>query len=172
MPRRSKTVLFLVALTGVLLYALWHAISNRLNSSNFGKKEITLPNGSKVYVIHEQWGMHSLGNQISVTRNPDGCLPPNPATDYIDTYGDGQSIVYSVTPRGLILYDEFDPAASMHEPTNRWSDIDVSVQKTRDLGDLVRNPTAHGVNVVKVPLNEMCWKNFFRKAGTSLRNGR
>jgi hypothetical protein len=169
---KSKVILLLVVGTCVLLWALWRGLSNRLDSSNFGKAEITLANGAKVYVIHEQWGWHSSGNEISVTRNPDGCVPPNPATDYIDTYGDGKTLVYSVTPGGLILYDDFDPAASMHEPITRWSDINVSVQKTRNLESMVRNPKAYGVTVAEVPLNETCWKNFFRKAGTSLRNGR
>lgn len=169
--RRSRVILFLVALTCVLLWALWRGLSNRLDSSNFGKAEITLANGVRVYVIHEQWGRHSSGDEISVTRNPDGCVPPNPATDYIDTYGDGHSIAYSVTPRGLILYDAFNPVVSMQEPTIRWSDISVSVQKTRYLEDMLRDPNS-GVKVLSVPLNELCWKNFFRKAGTSLRNGR
>jgi hypothetical protein len=169
--RRSKVILLFVALTCVLLWTLWCALSNRLDSSNFGRAEIALANGVRVYVIHEHWGWHSSGDEISVTRNPDGCVPPNPATDYIDTYGDGHSIAYSVTPQGLILYDESGPVASMHEPSIRWPDISVSVQKTRYLEDMLRDPKS-GVRVLTVPLNELCWKNFFRKAGTSLRNGR
>ncbi len=169
--RRSKVVLLFVALSCVLMWASWRGLSNRLDSSNFGKAEITLANGVKVYVIHEQWGWHSSGDEISLTRNPDGCVPPNPATDYIDTYGDGHSITYSVTQRGLILYDDFNPAVSMHEPTIPWSDNSVSIQKTRYLEDMLRDPNS-GVKVLSVPLDELCWKNFFRKAGTSLRNGR
>jgi hypothetical protein len=170
MPSKNGKIILAAAAVGcALLYALWCGFSNWSESSNFGKEEITLANGSKVYVIHEQWGLHS--DEISVTRNPDGCTPPNPATDYIDTYGDGETIAYSVTPRGLILYDDFDPTVSMHEPSPPWSDISVSVKKERYLDDMLRDPNS-GVKVLKVPLNQVCWKNFFRKAGTSLRNGR
>jgi hypothetical protein len=169
--RGSKAILLFVALTCMLLSALWWGLSNRSASSNFGKAEILLPNGVKVYVIHEQWGWHSSGDEISITRNPDGCVPPNPATDYIDTYGDGHSIAYSVTPQGLVLYDAFDPAVSMHEPTIHWSDVTVSVKQARNLEDMLRDPHS-GVRVLNVPLNELCLKNFFRKAGTSLQNGR
>ncbi|HWW15085.1 MAG TPA: hypothetical protein VN310_10530 [Candidatus Dormibacteraeota bacterium] len=168
---KSKIVLIAATVACALLYVLWSGFSNWSESSNFGKEQITLPNGSKVYFVHEQWGLHSSGNEISVTLNPDGCMPPNPATDYIDTYGDGETIAYSVTPHGLILYEQFDPAVSMHEPSTPWPDINVSVQKRRDLDDLLRDPNS-GVKILRVPLNEVCWKNFFRKAGTSLRNGR
>jgi len=168
LARTSRIVVPLAVLVCALLYAL----SNWLGSSNFGRIEIMMNNGLKVYVVREQWGLHSSGNEISVTRNPDGCIPPNPATDYIDTYGDGQSILYSVIPQGLILYDEFNSSVSMHEPTVHWADIQVSVQKRRDLAAMRSDPKAYGVKVANVPLNEVCWKNFLRKAGTSLRNGR
>jgi hypothetical protein len=168
---KRKAILIAATVICTFSYALWSGFSNRSQSSNFGKEEITVANGSKVYVVHEQWGWHNSGNEISVTRNPDGCTPPNPATDYIDTYGDGETITYSVTSRGLILYDDLNPATSMHEPSTPWSDINVSVRKERYLHDLLRDPYS-GVKILRVPLNEVCWKNFFRKAGTSLRTGR
>jgi hypothetical protein len=170
MPSKKNRVILATAAVGcALLYALWCGFSNWSESSNFGKREITLANGSKVYVIHEQWGLHE--NEISVTRNPDGCMPPNPATDYIDTYGDGETIAYSVTARGLILYGDFNPAVSMHEPSTPWSETNVSVRKERYLSDLLRDPDS-GVKLLRVPLNEPCWRNLFRKVGTSLRDGR
>jgi hypothetical protein len=168
---KRKAILIAATVICTFSYALWSGFSNRSQSSNFGKEEITVANGSKVYVVHEQWGWHNSGNEISVTRNPGGCTPPNPATDYIDTYGDGETITYSVTSRGLILYDDLNPATSMHEPSTPWSDINVSVRKERYLHDLLRDPYS-GVKILRVPLNEVCWKNFFRKAGTSLRTGR
>jgi hypothetical protein len=167
--RRTRVILLVVILTCTLLVTAWYALSNWLDSSNFGKVAINLNNGTRAYVIHESWGLQS--NELSITLNSDGCLPPNPATDYIDTYGDGESLIYSVSGDQLILYDDEGPV-SMHEPTTPWSGVKVSVQKTRAWSDMFRNPQEFGVFIVKVPLNEFCWKNFFRKAGTSLRNGR
>lgn len=119
-------------------------------------------------MIHESWGLHS--DELSVTQNPDGCVPPDPSTDYIDTYGDGTNLVYSAAEDGLVVYDPGD-VVGMHEPTKRWSGIRISVKKTLAWSQMLRNPHEYGVTVLRVPLNEICWKNFFRKAGTSLRNG-
>jgi hypothetical protein len=148
-----------------------YAMRNWLESSNFGKAVISLENGSKVYVIRESWGLHS--DEISVTQNPDGCLPPNPARDYIDTYGDGHSLIYSVSGNELTIYDEAGPTR-IHEPDSPWTGVQVTVKALRDPSWTMmhQNPQQFGVIVVDVPLNEVCWKNFLRTAGTSLRMGR
>lgn len=172
MPANNRTLALavLIAICAGLFFAA-RGLANWLHSSRFGKREITLATGSKLFVIREEWGWHSSGSEISLTRNPDGCIPPNPDTDYIDTYGDGQSLVYSSTADGLILFEDLGQV-SMHEPRYGWAGPKVSVQKTSALGNMLRDPKAYGVTVVKVPLNEVCWKHFFRNAGTSLRNGR
>lgn len=152
----------------LLLTAAAFALSNWFGSSNFGKAVISMKDGSKVYVIHEQWGLHE--DEISITQNTDGCKPPDPNTDYIDTQGDGESLVYSLTNNELVIYEEPNGDAAhtlpWHQPSKPWLGVNVAVKQTR------RNPREYGVTVLKVPLNETCWKNFFRKVGTSLRNGR
>src|SRR5215470_10206750 len=93
MPAKIIKVMTTALAAFVLLAIVAWAVSNKLDSSNFGKFVITLPDGARVYVIHEQWGLHE--EEISVTLNPDGCLPPNPVTDFIDTFGSENSLVYS-----------------------------------------------------------------------------
>jgi hypothetical protein len=129
---RSKVFLLAAALICVLLVAIWYGLNNWLGSSNFGKLAISAGGGSTVYVVRESWGLHS--DEISLTRNPDGCVPPNPATDYIDTYGDGQSLVYSSAGDGLILYADSGPV-SIHEPTRGWAGVKVSVQNAKSEGN-------------------------------------
>jgi hypothetical protein len=116
---KRKHVLLATGLV-VLALAVGYAISNWLGSSRFGKVAIPIGNGATVYVVHESWGLHS--DEISVTLNPDGCVPPNPATDYIDTYGDGHSLVYSPAPNGLVLYTE-SGSLTIQEPAVPWSGV-------------------------------------------------
>lgn len=166
--KSSKIITLVTAVCALLATGAW-AISNKLGASDFGEETIMLPNGVKVYVVRESWGLHA--DEISLTMNPDGCLPPKPATDYIDTYGDGQSLVYSVDEDGLVLYDDEGPG-SIHEPSQPWADVKVTIKKTLAWSDMRRRPQQFGVTVVSVPLNEACWKNFVRRAGTNLRQGR
>lgn len=166
LARRNKKLLFL-AIAGVIVVALFVGISNWLDSSRFGKVKVTAGNGTPIYLIHESWGLHS--DQISITRNPDGCVPPDPVNDYIDTYGDGHTVIYSATADGIVLYTDSGPT-ELHQPKVPWEGVKVTVKRSSAWGEMLRNPSAHGVMVVKVPLNEVCWKNFFRRVGTSLRN--
>lgn len=151
----------------LVIFIALKGFSNYLGASNFGKATVTLSDGSKVYVIHEQWGLHE--DRIFITQNSDGCLPANPQTDYIDEYGDGRKIVYAVTNDGLDLYEDLHqpPAVTVHVPTNQWDHKIINV-KRGPLSAMAQTPKEYGVIVLNVPLNERCLKNFFRNAGTSL----
>jgi hypothetical protein len=164
--KQTKRLLIAVVILCVLLAAAAWTLSNWFGSSNFGKAVIPLGDGSRVYVVHESWGLHE--DELSVTRNPDGCVPPDPVTDFIDTYGDGSRLIYSFNENGLVLYDDEGPAG-MHAPSKPWPNSKITVKKTRALADMYVNPKQYGVTVLNVPLNEVCWRNFFRRAGTSLR---
>jgi hypothetical protein len=100
----------------------------------------------------------------------DGCIPPDPTNDYIDTYGNGPALVYSRTDSGLVIYDDAG-LVGMREPVKPWPRVKVAVGKTRAWSDMLHNPDKYGVTVLKVPLNQICWRNFFAKLGTRLRNG-
>ena len=164
MTKRKRFIIW----TGVFCALVWGlliGLSNYLGSSNFGKAVITLSDGSKVFVIHEQWGLHD--ERLSVTQNPDGCSPSNPDTDYIDQYGDGENLIYSVEKDGLVLYDDEyqTEEVKIHEPSKPWSSPKVIVKKARY--SAFDNPQVAGVRVLKVPVNQKCWINFFRKSRTS-----
>jgi hypothetical protein len=164
-----KVIVIAALLVCVLLAGGVWALFNWWESSSFGRVILSMGDGSKVYVVRESWGLHT--DQISVTQNSDCCRPPNPASDYIDTYGDGHKLTYSVSGNELTIYDEAG-RVGIHEPSRSWSHVKVVLKKTRALGDMLANPRNYGVTILEVPLNEVCWINFIRKAGTSLRNGR
>jgi len=167
--KNIKALVITAAMIGaVVVVGLW-ALSNKLGASKFGRSTVVLENGAQVYVVRESWGLHS--EELSITQNPDGCLPPNPTTDYIDKFGDGHSLVYSIEGNQLILFSDEGPL-SIEPPQRQWLDVHVTIKKTRTWSEMLQNPGPYNVSVVTVPLNEACWKNFFRKAGTSLRNGR
>ncbi len=155
-------ILMLCVLFGVAGWLFW---SNWLESSNFGQIAITLRDGSKVYVIHESWGLNS--NQISLRLHPNGCAPPNPSIDYIDTGQNGNMLIYSITNEGLVVYDEF-PTPSIQKPVSPWppGKITIKVAENPTLGMMLANPEKYGVTILRVPLNETCWVNFFRKANS------
>lgn len=75
-PRTNRSVVFAIFLpcfAGVMiLLGLW----NWSLSSKFGKIAIPLRNGTTVYAIRESWGLGS--EKLSITRNPDGCVPSDP----------------------------------------------------------------------------------------------
>lgn len=133
----------------VLLVGAFLCLVNYLESPNFGVASITLRDGSKVYVVHEQWGLHE--DELSVTQNRDGCVPPSPETDYIDTYGDGSTLIYSESKEGLVLYEEEHqpPAVTMHVPSRPWPNVRVIV-KQGPVSAMAKNPDLYGARVLSV----------------------
>jgi hypothetical protein len=154
-----------------LLVGILKGLYNYLSSPNFGIASITLRDGSKIFVKHEQWGLHE--DELSVTRNSDGCVPPSRESDFIDTYGDGNTLIYSEAKEGLVLYEQKQQASevTMHVPDRPWVNIKVEV-KQGPLDAMEKNPDLYGAHVLSVPINQHCWINIFRKVETSLRNGR
>lgn len=166
MPVRiSKRVLTsILTLLGISIIAV-AALANWSLSSKFGKVEIPLRDGSKIYAIRESWGLSS--EQLSLTRNPDGCIPADAANDYVYRNPSDNSLLYSVTPDGIVLYDyPFSPILS--EPTNTWTNIKVTVSrsKTPFYDDVHADPQKYGATLAKIPLNETCWRNIFRRANS------
>ncbi len=167
--RRARELTIGVAIAAAALAIVAKGVSNYASSSNFGQMTIRLPNGSQVFVVHEQWGLHS--DQLYVTQDSDGCRPPDPRTDFIDRYGDGKTLIYSTAADSLILYEEERQPATIRiqEPTTKWSRAHVAVRKA-PWSAMRENPDKYHVKVMKVPGNEFCWINFFRDVGTSLRD--
>lgn len=161
--RRSKTAFVLVMLALCACVPAYRGISNWMYSSNFGRLVIKLQNGKRIYVVRESRGLN--GEILSVTENPDGCTPANPATDYIEDGPSDNTILYTVTPRGLTLYD--DPFQRfIAEPHASWTDTSVFVSrsKTPYYGDVRANPSTYGAVLREVPLNELCFRNLFRRS--------
>jgi hypothetical protein len=132
-------------------------------SGQFGKVVIPLRSGSNVYVIREARGLSS--EQLSITSNPDGCIPADPANDFIESNPGKTEVLYSVTAYGLTIYDD----AFNHyikEPTNEWKNIKVILSRSKDpsYDDVHSNPEKYGATLVEIPLNETCWQNFFRRS--------
>jgi hypothetical protein len=158
---KTKFVVALVVLCACV--AAYRGISNWMYSSNFGRLVIKLENGKRIYAVRESRGLN--GEILSFTENPDGCMPANPATDYIEDRPTDNTILYAITPRGFTLYD--DPFQKfIAEPQQPWTDTIVFMNrsKTPYYGDVRANPSAYGAVLRKVPLNEYCLRNLFRRS--------
>jgi hypothetical protein len=154
-------VLVLCCVGIATLAALW----NWSLSSKFGRVAISLPNGSTIYAVRESWGLSS--EQLSITRNPDGCVPADPANDYVLKNPADTSVLYRVAADGLTIYDlPFNRVVD--EPTHPWPNIKVTMSRTKDpLYDDVRaDPEKYGATLTKIPLNEPCWRNIFRRSNS------
>jgi hypothetical protein len=71
----------------------------------------------------------------------------------------------SGTNDGVMLYD--DPSYQfIKEPANQWNDVKVVINKSQrpHVDDVHGDPQKYGATLIKIPLNETCWKNLFRRA--------
>jgi hypothetical protein len=154
-----------VAAGTLAVFAKW------LVSGQFGKVSIRLRNGSNVYVVREARGLSS--EQLSVTRNSDGCTSADPAKDYIYENPDRTELLYSITAEGLTIYD--DPFnVYIKEPANPWADIKVSMSRSKNpyYRDVRANPEKYGATLIEIPLNETCWWNLFRRSSGNTAKGK
>jgi hypothetical protein len=159
----SKRTLIVVLSVCIVATGTLAAFGKSLVSRHFGKVSIRLRTGSSVYVIREARGLSS--EQLSVTRNPDGCTSADPANDYIYENPDRTELVYSITAEGLTIYD--DPFnAYIKEPANPWADIKVTMSRSKNpyYRDVRANPEKYGATLAEIPLNETCWRNLFRRS--------
>jgi hypothetical protein len=134
-----------------------------LVSSEFGKVEISLRNGKKVYAIRETRGLSS--ETLAFTRNPDGCAPADSANDYVIRNPSKTEVLYAVTHDGLTIYDYDRPIDYLvEEPTNPWSGIKVNLHKSREpfYLDVYADPAKYGATLTQIPLNQTCWRYLFR----------
>jgi hypothetical protein len=160
---RKWTLIVLVSVCFVVLGTL-SVLAKWLVSGDFGKVSIRLRNGSYVYAMREARGLSS--EQISVTRNPDGCTSADPTTDYISENPGRPELLYSITAEGLILYD--GPFYTcIKEPANPWLDVKVIMSRSRNpsYDDVRANPDKYGATLVGIPLNQTCWRNLFSRSG-------
>jgi hypothetical protein len=155
------TVLVLCGVAVGALAALW----NWSLSSKFGRIAISLRDGSTIYAVRESWGLSS--EQLSITRNPDGCVPADPANDYVFRNPADTSVLYAVTSDGLTIYD-YPFNRIVEEPTDPWQNIKVTVSRSKDpfYDDVRANPSKYGSVLTKIPLNEACWRNIFRRSNS------
>jgi hypothetical protein len=68
----------------------------------------------------------------------------------------------SGTSDGVMLYD--DPSYQfIKEPANQWNDVKVVINKSQrpHVDDVHGDPQKYGATLIKIPLNETCWKNLF-----------
>lgn len=162
--RRNKSVLVSVFVVGCAVLAAAGAFWNWSLSSKFGRAAIPVGNGVTVYAVRESWGLGS--EQLSITRNPDGCIPADSAIDYVFRNPGDDSVLYKATDDGLTLYD-YPFNRIMSEPDHPWP-FKVTVSRSKDpFYDEVRSaPAKFGATLTKIPLNETCWKNIFRRSNS------
>jgi hypothetical protein len=155
------SLLGLACVGAALLAALW----NWSMSSKFGRVAIPLASGSTVYAVRESWGLGS--EQLSITRNPDGCVPADPANDYVFRNPADDSVLYKVVGDGLIIYD-YPFNRIVEEPTHPWTEIKVIVSRTKDpfYDDVHADPAKYEATRTAIPLNETCWRNIFRRSNS------
>lgn len=128
----------------------------------YGQVRLRLRNGKTLYLVREARGLSS--EVLYLTRNPDGCISPDPSSDYVELNPARPELIYSNTQDGLLVYDDpFEPY--IHEPTIPWTDVKVNISRSKEpyYQDVRVNPAGYGATVTEVPLNETCWKNLFRK---------
>ena len=160
--RKSDTKHLLVLISTLALLGLLLGFAKLLVSGEFGRIAIRLPNGKQVYVVREDRGLSS--QQVYLTQNSDGCVSADPRNDYFINNPSRPELLYSVTGDGIALYD--DPFQRyVMEPSVPWTNPKVSIIRSRNpyYGDIRANPEKYGVFLVKVPLNETCWLNLFRR---------
>jgi hypothetical protein len=161
--RRWKTKFVTTLMLLCVCITAYKCLDNWLYSSRFGRLAIKLENGKRIYVVRESRGLN--GDTLSITENSDGCTPANPATDYIEDGPTSDTILYAVTTRGLTLYD--DPFQKfIVEPQHLWTDTTVFMSRSKSpyYGDVQAHPSTYGAVLREVPLNEFCFRNFFRRS--------
>jgi hypothetical protein len=157
-------MLFSAFVIGCAALAVAGAFWNWSLSSKFGRVTISLGDGLTVFAVRESWGLSS--EQLSITRNPDGCVPADPANDYIFRNPADTSVLYKATDRGLILYD-YPFNRIMVEPNHPWPfKVEVSRSKDPFYDEVRANPGKYGATLTKIPLNETCWRNIFRRSNS------
>jgi len=153
-------LLFLVIVASTAV-ALW----NWSLSSKFGRVAIPLSNGTIVYAVRESWGLGS--EKLSITRNPDGCIPADPENDYIFRNPADTSVLYRVADDGLVIYD-YPFNRLLTEPAHPWPNVKVAVSRSKDpfYDDVHADPAKYGAKLTTIPLNESCWMNIFRRSNS------
>jgi hypothetical protein len=145
----------------VVVLGLW----NWSLSSKFGRVAIPLRSGVTVYAVRESWGLGS--EQLSITRNPDGCVPADPTKDYIFRNPADASLLYAVTGDGLTIFD-YPFNRIVEEPSKPWNDVKVTLSRSKEpfYDDVHANPSQYGAVRTQIPLNETCWSNIFRRSNS------
>ena len=159
MRRLRLPTLILVCLLLVFPFAKL-GIGNWFASSSYGKKQIVLADGTKVYVIRELWGHRE---RLYITRDSDGCKPGDAKTDYLGPVDAWSILLYKVQPDGWSVYSDISPRETV-APTQGWSQAKPTVVVAKDPGieDLYKDRDRYGISAINVPLNEICLINVFR----------
>jgi len=157
--RKYVIIVFIVLGTITVVFAA--IVGKWISSGEFGRVEIRLQNGSKVYAVRQARGLSS--ETLAFTRNPDGCVPADPAFDYVIGNPSYTSVLYSVTNDGLTIFD-YPIGHMVREPDNPWTDIKVNLSRSRNplYQEVHTEPTKYGAILTQIPLNQTCWRNLFR----------
>ena len=129
-------------------------------SSSYSRDVIRLADGSKVYVILEEWALHD--KLLFITQNSCGCMPANPDTDYIFKSIGRYWLDYKVTDKGLVIFDRGDWRA----PNIPWTKNKPIFEFLKS--DMIEHPEAYGITALRRHSGQWCFLNLFR-ASSSLR---
>jgi hypothetical protein len=147
----------LVAWSGFIVWVKFYA------PSQFGRVEISLGNGSKIYAMRESRGLSD--ELVWLTQNADGCITADPAKDYVIESPADPSVLYAVTADGLTIFD-YPINRMVKEPTHPWMNIRVMLSRSKEpfYDDVRADPSKYGAVRTKIPLNELCMWNSVRNA--------
>ena len=152
---KTFLVVGVVGILTVVALLAWRGFASASLSSRFGKMEIRLPDGSRLYAKRESWGLHT--QRLSVSQNPDPCVPADPKTDYIND--DADAIIYSVHGWTVHIY-QMPPPFSFSAPES-WRGNRPDFVNADDWWSLYHQPKQVDAVALDVPLNAFCLSHFW-----------
>ncbi len=138
------------------------AFDNWDHSSSYGQETVKLANGTKIHIIRESWGLHFNQIHLSQRRNCE-CEPANPGTDYVLDFNSGE-LIYKVTSQGLNIY--VPEPSDIHKPLKEWA----NVVSTGEYNEMAMHPSRYGAIKTRVPHDQWCLINWFRKSSSARSN--
>ena len=152
-------IIFIVMIILIGLTCAVICFNNWSLSSSYSRDVIRLADGSKVYVMLEEWALHD--KLLFITQNPCGCRPANPDTDYISKSLGYDWLDYKVTDKGLVI---FGWDIYWREPNIPWTKNKPVFELPKS--DMREHPEAYGITALRRHSGQWCFLNLFRPSSS------